>query len=94
MRQDDPPQHVLCPDCGAEATRLPDGALYCPREHTVVREFAGRPDRGRARDPDPEHPGPPSPEQVAREYGLFNILLFVFVVVGLVAAAVAIVLVF
>ena len=94
MAQDDTAQHVLCPECGGHATRHADGAIYCLREHALVREYTGRPDRAGARAEPPalrdERPATPSPDRVPREYGAFNILLLVFVIATLVAAAITI----
>jgi hypothetical protein len=96
MAQTIHPPHVRCPDCGAEATLLPDGAIYCPAENCIAQRFPA----------EPRHPGGAgaghhrqhidldlSAERVRREYGLFNLTLLALVLVALAAAAVAFVLV-
>jgi hypothetical protein len=96
MAQTIHPPHVRCPDCGAEATLLPDGAIYCPAENCIAQRFPA----------DPPHPGGAdgagaghhhrhhidldvSAERVRREYGLFNLALLALVLVALAAAGAA-----
>jgi hypothetical protein len=96
MAQTIHPPHVRCPDCGAQATLLPDGAIYCPAENCIAQRFPA----------DPPHPGARhhrhhrhhvdldiSAERVRHEYGLFNLTLLALVLAALAAAVVAFVLV-
>jgi hypothetical protein len=96
MTQTAQPPHVRCPDCGAEATLLPDGAIYCPAENTISQRF---PDDYGRRDGEGVHPhhhvelNSQTARRIDREYGYANVGLLVFVVLALIAALVALALV-
>lgn len=96
MHQTMHPPHVRCPDCGAEATLLPDGAIYCPAENSIAQRFpADRPHPSEARAGHHRHhiDLDVSAERVRRDYGVFNLVLFALVLVTLVAAVAGFVLV-
>jgi hypothetical protein len=101
---------VPCPSCGQEATLLPDGAIYCRNEDRIVprgvpadvalaRSRAAEPAR-RPRDTVADAHWQEAAQEVSdwranlRAFGIFNLVLFVFVALTLVAAIAGFVLVF
>jgi hypothetical protein len=94
---------TACPHCGRPATLLPDGAAYCAAEGRVVSADANADLSPAIRDAPPpavdevsEAHWHETGREVAAGFGVFNLvlLLFVLATLGLAVAGVLVVFVF